>query len=150
MTHTVTRRFYDPERKLVPATVPRSLRFVETNGADVVEEVMTKFMALYMAPQAAIDQMMKMPQEAMKEGMAAWNKWYEVHKKDLAETGAPLGKTKTVNGKGVSDTKNEITGYTVVEAPSHDAAAKLFVGHPHLAMQGTWIEVVEVTKMPEM
>ena len=111
---------------------------------------MTKFMALYMAPQAAIDQMMKMPPAAMKEGMAAWNKWYDVHKKDVAEMGAPLGKTKTVTGKGVSDTKNEITGYTVVEAPSHAAAAKLFVGHPHLQMPGASIDVVEVTKMPDM
>ena len=111
---------------------------------------MAKFMALYMAPQAVIDQMMKMPPEAMKDGMAAWNKWFDAHKKGIAEMGAPLGKTKTVTGKGVSDTRNEVTGYTIVEAASHDAAAKMFVGHPHLEMKGASIDVVEVTKMPGM
>lgn len=111
---------------------------------------MAKFMAFYMAPQAAIDQMMKMPEAAMKEGMAAWNKWFEANKMAVAEMGAPLGKTKTVNGMSVSDTRNEMTGYTIVEASSHDAAAKMFVGHPHMAMPGATIEVVEVTKMPGM
>lgn len=111
---------------------------------------MTKFMAFYMAPQAAIDQMMKMPPEAMKEGMAAWNKWFDANKDEVTEMGAPLGKTKMVNGMGVSDSRNDMTGYTIVEASSHDAAAKMFVGHPHLEMPGATIEVVEVTKMPGM
>ena len=111
---------------------------------------MAKFMALYMAPLAAIDQMMKMPPEAAKESMVAWGKWFDAHKKGIAEMGAPLGKTKTVTAKGVSDTRNEVTGYTIVEAPSHEAAAKIFVGHPHLEMKGASIDVVEVTKVPGM
>jgi hypothetical protein len=111
---------------------------------------MAKFMAFYMAPLAAIDQMMKMPPEAMKESMAAWNTWFDAHKKDVAEMGAPLGKTKTVSGQSVADSRNEMTGYTIVEADSHDAAARMFVGHPHLEMNGATIDVVEVTKMPGM
>ena len=43
-----------------------------------------------------------------------------------------------------------MTGYTIVEAASHDAAARMFVGHPHLEMPGATIEVVEVTKIPGM
>ena len=129
---------------------PASLRLVETSGAAGVEELMAKFMAFYMAPLAAIDQMMKMPPEAAKERMAAWNAWFDAHKKDVAEMGAPLGKTKTVSGRSVADSRNEMTGYTIVEAASHDAAAKMFVGHPHLEMNGATIEVVEVTKMPGM
>ena len=109
---------------------------------------MTKFMALYMAPIAAIDEMMKMPPAAATESMAAWKKWFDTH--TVAEMGAPLGKTKTVTAKGVSDTRNEVTGYTIVEADTHEAAAKMFVGHPHLEMKGASIDVVEVTKIPGM
>ena len=111
---------------------------------------MAKFMAFYMAPMAAIDEMMKMPPEAAKDSMAAWNTWFDTHKKDVAEMGAPLGKTKTVSGRSVADSRNEMTGYTIVEAASHEAAAKMFVGHPHLEMPGATIEVVEVTKIPGM
>ena len=77
---------------------------------------MAKFMAFYMAPLAAIDQMMKMPPEAAKDAMAAWSTWFDAHKKDVAEMGAPLGKTKTVSGRSVADSRNEMTGYTIVEA----------------------------------
>src|SRR5262249_41237956 len=44
----------------------------------------------------------------------------------IVEGGAPLGKTKRVDSNGASNTKNEIGGYSVVQAESHDAATKIF------------------------
>ena len=74
------------------------------------------------------------------------------NKKSLVDGGAPLGKTKRVDAKGASNTKNEVGGYSIVQAQSHDAAAKVFgKDHPHLQMMpGAWIEIVEIMPMPEM
>ena len=112
---------------------------------------MKKFMVLYMAKGAEFEKMMKdATPEQQKKGMDAWMQWMQAHGKSIVDGGAPLGKTKRVDAKGASDTKNEVGGYSVVQAASHDAAAKLFgKDHPHLQMPGAWIELVEVMPMPE-
>ena len=113
---------------------------------------MKKFMVLYMASGAEFEKMMKnSTPEQQKKGMDAWMKWMDGNKKSIVDGGAPLGKTKRVDAKGASDTKNEIGGYSVVQAESHDAATKI-VGkdHPHLQMPGAWIEIVEMMPVPGM
>ena len=113
---------------------------------------MKKFMALYMASGAEFEKMMKSSTpEQQKKGMDAWMKWMNHHKKSIVEGGAPLGKTKRVDAKGVSNTKNDVGGYSIVEAESHDAAAKLFdKEHPHLHMPGAWVEIIEIMPIPGM
>ena len=65
--------------------------------------------------------------------------------------GRLLGKTKRVDAKGVSDTKNGIGGYSIVQAETAEAATKLFgKDHPHLQMPGSWVEVIEVMHIPGM
>ena len=112
---------------------------------------MKKFMVLYMASGVEFEKMMKnSTPEQQKKGMDAWMKWMNKHKKSLVDGGAPLGKTKRVDAKGASNTKNGIGGYSIVQAQSHDAAAKIFdKDHPHLHMMpGGWIEIVEIMSMP--
>jgi hypothetical protein len=92
---------------------------------------MKKFMALYMAERAAIDQMMKGTPEQMKAGMDAWMSWYKTNEKAVAELGAPLGKTKRIDQNGAADAKNGITGYTIVEGDC-SIRFEAFTGHPHL------------------
>jgi YCII-related domain len=113
---------------------------------------MKKFMVLYMASGAEFEKMMKnSTPEQQKKGMDAWMKWMNANKTSIVEGGAPLGKTKRVDSKGASNTKNEIGGYSVVQAESHDAATKLFGSdHPHLQVPGAWMEIVEIMPMPEM
>jgi hypothetical protein len=114
---------------------------------------MKKFMIFYMADPAAFETMMRSSTpEAQKKGMEAWMKWMGAHKGSIVEGGAPLGKTKRVDTNGVKDAKNGIGGYSVVQADSHDAAAKLFgKDHPHLQMMpGAWVEIVEIMPMPGM
>ena len=113
---------------------------------------MKKFMVLYMAPSAQFEQMMKnATPEQQQKGMDAWMKWMNANKASLADGGAPLGKTKRVDANGTKDTKNEVGGYSIVQAESHDAAAKMFgKDHPHLHVPGAWIEIVEIMQIPGM
>ena len=111
---------------------------------------MKKFMVLYMASEAEFEKMMEnSTPEQQKKGMEAWMKWMNENKTSLVDGGAPLGKTKRVDSNGASNTKNEIGGYSVVQAESHDAATKIFgKDHPHLRMPGAWIEIVEIMPVP--
>ena len=111
---------------------------------------MKKFMALYMAPAAVIEQMMKIPPEETREIMEAWTDWGEEHAERIVTMGSPLGRTLTVTAKGTTETSNEVTGYSVVEAESHEDAASIFAGHPHLAMGDTSIDILECVVLPGM
>jgi hypothetical protein len=113
---------------------------------------MKKFMVLYMANGAEFESMMKnATPEQQKKGMEAWMKWMGDHKASLVDGGAPLGKTKRVDAKGASDTRNDVGGYSIVQAETADGAAKLFgKDHPHLQIPGAWVEVMEVRHVPGM
>jgi hypothetical protein len=60
------------------------------------------------------------------------------------------GKTKRVTSSGISDTKNDIILYSIVEADSHEEAAKAFENHPHLQIPQSSIEVMEIRPMGGM
>jgi hypothetical protein len=113
---------------------------------------MKKFLVLYMAKGADFENMMKnSTPEQQKKGMESWMKWMGDHKSSMVDGGAPLGKTKKVDSKGASDTKNDVCGYSIVQADTADGATKIFgKDHPHLQMPGAWVEVVEVMHVPGM
>jgi YCII-related domain len=113
---------------------------------------MKQFLVLYMASGSDFEKMMKnSTPEQQKKGMEAWMGWINANKTSIAQAGAPLGKTKRVDSHGASDTKNGVGGFSVVQAESHDGAAKIFgKDHPHLQMPGAWIEIVEIMPMPGM
>jgi len=86
-----------------------------------------------------------------KEGIAAWHAWVDRHRDAIVELGGPLGKTKSIGKSGITDTANALSGFTVVRAASHDAAAALFEGHPHFTLfPGDTIEVMPVLAVPGM
>jgi hypothetical protein len=90
-------------------------------------------------------------EEREKAGMKAWTEWATTHAKDIVDQGAPLGKTKRITSDGIADIRNAMAAYTVVQAESHDAAAKLFENHPHFAIfPGDGVEVMECLPMPKM
>jgi DNA/RNA endonuclease YhcR with UshA esterase domain len=63
--------------------------------------------------------------------------------------GGPLGKTKRVDAAGVNDISNEMGGFTVVRAASHEDAAKMFENHPHFTIfPGERVEVMPVLPIP--
>ena len=109
---------------------------------------MKKFLVLYILPLATIDEMMKnSTPEDRKKGMDEWVMWMNEHKSMLAEIGAPCGKNKRVSLGGVSDTRNDVGGYSIIQAESQDEAAKMLIGNPHLKMKGAYIEVMECMPM---
>ena len=77
-------------------------------------------------------------------------KWAKDNEASILDLGSPLGKTKRIDAKGISDTKNEITAYTIVQAESHEAAAALFANHPHfMIFPGQSVEVMECLPISE-
>jgi hypothetical protein len=84
-----------------------------------------------------------------QHGIAAWKAWVETHHAALVEIGGPLGKTKKVDAGGIEDVTNQMGAFTVVRADSHEAAAKLFEGHPHFAIfPGEAVEIMPVLPIP--
>jgi len=84
-----------------------------------------------------------------QKGIAAWKAWVEKHQGAIAEMGGPLGKTKKVDQGGISDISNPIGAFTVVRAASHEAAAKMFEGHPHFSIfPGEAVEIMPVLPIP--
>ena len=109
---------------------------------------MAKFLALYMAPVGAMDEMMKNTTEEQRAGqMQVWQKWMDAKGSAIADMGAPVGKNKRVTSSGVTDVRNEVGGYSLVEAASHEAAAALFSDNPMLEMPGAYVEVLECMPM---
>jgi hypothetical protein len=114
---------------------------------------MKKFLAIYLGTAAARAEWDKLDPAKRKEreasGMKAWGAWMEEHKAAVVQHGGPLGKTKRAAKQGISDTRNNMAGYVVIQAESHDAAAKLFVNHPHFAIfPGDAVEIMEVLPIP--
>jgi hypothetical protein len=82
-------------------------------------------------------------------GMQAWGDWMTTHKSVIVVTGGPLGKTKKADGEGITDIRNNMVGYVVVAAESHDAAARMFVNHPHFTIfPGDSVEIMECLPIP--
>ena len=116
---------------------------------------MKKFVAIYLGSAAGLAQWKATDEQKRKEqekaGMEGWMKWGKENEASIVDPGSPLGKTKRINAEGISDTKNEITGYTIVQTKSHEAAAKLFANHPHfMNFPGDSVEVMECLPMPKM
>lgn len=116
---------------------------------------MKKFLAIYTGTPAGRERWNALSDTDRKQreaqGMRAWSAWVATHQAAIVENGGPLGKTKRIDQGGVSDIRNSIAAYTVVEADSHEAAAKMFEGHPHFAIfPGDGVEVMEVLPVPSM
>lgn len=91
----------------------------------------------------------KMP-ESEEEGarvMQAWNDWFADLGAAVDDGGAPVGSSKTVSSSGVADGggANPLSGYTLVNADSIEAAVEMAKGCPILD-HGT-VEVAEALPM---
>jgi len=118
---------------------------------------MKRFVAIYLgsSESPAFKQWRAMPKaeraDRERSGIDAWMRWGEEHEGSIVDRGAPLGKTKGVDANGVSDTKNLVSGYVIVEAESHEAAAQLFIDHPHFSIfPGQSVEIMECLPLPKM
>ena len=84
------------------------------------------------------------------KGVQAWHDWAERNKAAIVDPGSPIGKTKRADSAGLTDGANTITGYTIVRAGSHEAAARLFENHPHFTIfPGEAVEIMPCLPLPE-
>jgi hypothetical protein len=120
-----------------------------------LEHAMKKFLAIYLGSASALEKSgWNTMDEAKRKkleasGMKAWGDWMAANKAAIVEQGGPLGKTKRTDAQGASDTKNAMAAYVVVQAASHEAAAKMFENHPHFAIfPGDSVEVMECLPIP--
>ena len=116
---------------------------------------MKKFLAIYLGSPEALAKYRAMDEKMRKDndqaGMSAWSKWVTDNKASIADMGSPLGKTKHVDKNGITDVKNDMGAWTVVQASSQEEAAKLFLNHPHFAIfPGEAVEVMECLPIPGM
>lgn len=77
-------------------------------------------------------------------------RWGEEHSASIVDQGKPLGKTKSVDPNGVADGRNAMCGYVIVEAETHNAAAQMFLDHPHFSIfPGQSVEIMECLPLPQ-
>jgi hypothetical protein len=85
----------------------------------------------------------------MQAGLQAWQAWAAQHEANIVMLGGPLGKTKKISASGIEDVVNGLSGYSVVRASSHEAAAKMFEKHPHFTdFPGDSVEIMPVLPIP--
>jgi hypothetical protein len=116
---------------------------------------MKKFLAVYIGTQAARekaqwDTLDEDKRKALQaSGIAEWMQWGRAHAAAIVDQGSPLGKTKRADKQGITDIRNTIVGYVIVEAESHEAAAQLFENHPHFTIfPGDSVEIMECLPLP--
>lgn len=114
---------------------------------------MKKFLAVYTGSSEAKARWHALSEAQREErhaaGFKAWNEWDERNRASIAEAGSPLGRTKLVSAAGTSDIRNNMAAFTVVWAESHEAAARLFVDHPHFTLfPGEGVEIMECLPVP--
>ncbi len=116
---------------------------------------MKKFLAIYRGePNASDNEWDKLTPEKKKEliakGMEAWGNWMKEHSNHIIETGGPLGKTLATGKEGISSVTNKDCGYVVIQASSHEEAAKMFLNHPHFSIfPGENVEIMECLPIPQ-
>jgi len=115
---------------------------------------MKNFMAIYTGTAVArakwdtLSATVRKKREA--EGMEAWTSWGKENAAAIVDRGGPLGKTKRVSPKGITDINNAMAAYVIVQAESHEAAAKLFENHPHFTIfPGDAVEIMECLPLPD-
>ena len=110
---------------------------------------MTKFMFVYKGEATDVAEM---SDEQAADVMAKWAAWMEQTGPALADLGTPFGPSTSVVDVGSSAAAASLTGYSIVEADSLEAAVGLADGHPYLSEgKGDFaIDIYELMPVPEM
>jgi hypothetical protein len=105
-----------------------------------------KFLVLYLVPADVLAAWAKTDPDTKKAAeqkmQGQWQRWMGEHANMITLSEA-AGKTKAVTSAGIGDIKNDIMLYSIVEADSHESAAKAFAHHPHLTIPQSSIQVME-------
>ena len=112
---------------------------------------MKKYLAIYLGGASSEEKQQGVSPEIQQQMMQEWGAWAQKYASSILDGGAPLGKTKQADKSGVSDTKNAITSYAIVQAESHEAATEMFTTNPHITLfPNNTIQVMEFLVIPGM
>jgi hypothetical protein len=110
---------------------------------------MPKFLVLYNSSIPASEMMANITPEQAQAGMETWTAWAGKWSGAIVDMGSPVGSGRRVSTGAVSPAPVPITGYSIVEAESADAAVEIFRDHPHfLTPSETSIDVLECLPVP--
>lgn len=114
---------------------------------------MKTFLAMYTGSPAAFAAWSALSaaeqQQRHEQGMAAWKQWMHDNNASVVEMGGPLSKTTLIDANGISEIRNQLAGFTIIQAESQQAAAQLFIGHPHFSIfPGQGVELMEILPVP--
>lgn len=111
---------------------------------------MRKFLAIYTCAEnsknhQAWNRLDSLVQDELKQkGLVARQQWAAKYKNQIVFEGGPLGKTKKVDPEGIHDIPSQMGAFVVIEASSHEEAAKIFLEHPHFTFfPGDAVEIIE-------
>ena len=114
---------------------------------------MKRFMVLYQIPPSVMDEWKHKPSDERKDAEDKMSReiqaWTSGRGKLFTDRGAGLGRAKRITSSGVSDARNALAMYAVVQGESQDAVAKAFESHPHLQIPQSSIEVMELFALPD-
>lgn len=109
-----------------------------------------KFFVTYQMPHSGLDEWMQLPEEERQkqetEMKAIWQEWLDEHKAMIVETKG-VGRPKRITKNSVTDERNDLMMYSLVEAPSLEEATAIFKDHPHFGIPGAWIEVMSTKEL---
>ncbi len=108
---------------------------------------MKKFLVIYGAPKTTIDEWSQASEEEQKKGMEEWIEWMEKYKNAFIDAGNPAGKNVRITKSGATEHRNEICGYSIIQAANHDDAVEIFSNNPHFDAKDAYIELMEITEM---
>lgn len=110
---------------------------------------MKKFIVIYHAPAAAMEQMQSASPEEMQKGMEPWMAWVAKIGDGLIDLGTPLAGGQKLSPSGSSASDKGVVGYSILQAEDMKGAQAMLQGHPHLEWaSGCEIEVHESMPMP--
>ena len=90
-----------------------------------------------------------MKEASSKEDMKPWVDWIQKCGKGMVDLGAPLANGQMVTKAGVSPSKKNIVGYSILQAETMEKVQAMLKDHPHLKRgAGCEIEVHEALPVP--
>ena len=111
---------------------------------------MKKFIVIYRASTSWMEKMKNTSPEDRKKGMEPWMAWANKCGSGLFDWGAPLGNGQMVTKHGSTPSKNDIVGYSILQAENMKKALEMLKEHPHLTWaDGCEIEVYEAMPTPQ-
>jgi hypothetical protein len=108
---------------------------------------MSQFIMVY---KGQATDMSEMTEEQGKAVTEKWQSWMGKVGSGLVDIGSPFGQGTSVVDNGTSGTAASLTGYSIVEAASLEAAKGMTAGHPYLSEgKGDFsIELFELMPVP--